>query len=195
MATTKTVTKKAPVTKTVAEPELNKEEKTIIEENVTTTEKVSVPKKFEKDDLIPCRSITPGLLLYNGVKSKIPYSWSAMNDVTYVEYQDLLAAMVMRSDYIFDPLFVIEDEDVLADPKWKEVNDLYQEMEESIDIMELINLPTNKFRKALTESPKGIQNAVKTRVASLIGQNSFDSYQKIKIIDEVCGTELILLIS
>ena len=191
MPTTKTVKK----TTTVKEPVDTKVP--VIEKDLETepAKTIAVPKKIEKDDLIPCHSVTPGLLLYNGPKSAIPYSWTAMGDVTYVEYQDLLAAMVMRSDYIFDPLFVIEDEDVLADPKWSEVKRLYDEMEDTGDIMEIINLPVNKFRRALEQSPRGMQNAIKTKVASLIAKNDFDSYQKVKIIDEVCGTELMLLLS
>lgn len=156
----------------------------------TKTPEVKTPKKFEKDELITCRSVTPGMLLYNGPKSGIPYSWTSAGDVAYLEYQDLLAAMVMRSDYIYDPLFVIEDEDVLADPKWIEVKKLYDSMEDSFDVNEVLNLPLNLFRKTLTEAPKGVKSAVTSAVATQIARGTFDSFQKVKIIDEVCGTDL-----
>lgn len=175
----KTTTAKVPMAK---EP---------VEEAVETkTPEVKVPKKFEKDELIACRSVTPGMLLYNGAKSGIPYSWMSAGDVSYLEYQDLLAAMVMRSDYIYDPLFVIEDEEVLEDPKWIEVKKLYETMEDTFDVNEVLNLPLNLFRKTLTDAPKGVKNAVKSAVATQIAQGTFDSFQKVKIIDEVCGTDL-----
>lgn len=191
MATTKktTIVKKEEVSASAESVLVKEDAKQIVAET-----KPSI-KKFEKDDLIPCRSTTPGLLLYNGPKSRIPYSWSNSGDVTYVEYQDLLAAMVMRSDYIFDPLFVIEDEDVLADPKWKEVKDLYESADVSVDVREILNLPINKFRRALEQSPKGVLNAIKAEVSSQIAKGVFDSYQKVKIIDEVCGTDLKILMA
>ena len=46
----------------------------------TKAPEVKGPKKFEKDELIPCRSVTPGMLLYNGIStifstSKLFNSW------------------------------------------------------------------------------------------------------------------------
>ena len=180
----KTTTAKAPVAK-----EDVKEGIKVPEETIKAPE-VKTPKKFEKDELIACRSVTPGMLLYNGPKSSIPYSWTSAGDIAYLEYQDLLAAMVMRSDYIYDPLFIIEDEDVLGDPKWIEVKKLYDSIEDTFDVNEVLNLPLNLFRKTLTDAPKGVKNAVKSAVASQIAQGTFDSFQKVKIIDEVCGTDL-----
>ena len=98
--------------------------------------------------------------------------------------------MVMRSDYIYDPLFVIEDEEVLEDPKWIEVKKLYESMEDAFDVNEILSLPLNLFRKTLTDAPKGVRNAVKSAVAAQIAKGTFDSFQKVKIIDEVCGTDL-----
>lgn len=166
--------------------------KETVDEPVVETKapEVKKPKKFEKDELIPCRSVTPGMLLYNGQKSGIPYTWTSSGDVAYLEYQDLLAGMVMRSDYIYDPLFVIEDEEVLEDPKWIEVKKLYESMEDAFDVNEILSLPLNLFRKTLTDAPKGVRNAVKSAVATQIAKGTFDSFQKVKIIDEVCGTDL-----
>lgn len=182
MATAKDVVKKS-TTKT-ATP-------VIAEEKVEVVKKE--PRKFEKDDLIPCRSVTPGLLLYNGAKSGIPYSWTNIGDVSYMEYQDLLAAMVSGSSYIFDPLFVIEDDELLEQTMWNQVKKLYESVDTSSNIKEILDLPVNKFRKTLEELPKGMLNAVKAEVSTQLNNGTFDSYQKVKIIDDVCGTDLIIL--
>lgn len=188
MATAKSTIKKPVETVT--------EEKVEVELPAPKAEPVkkNTKKTFAKDELIPCRSVTPGMLLYNGAKSGIPYSWTSAGDLSYIEYQDLLAAMVSRSDYIYDPLFIIEDEDVINDPKWIEVKRLYESTDEMADVMEIINLPLNRFRKTLNESPRGVRNAVKAKVASLISAGEFDSINKIKIIDEICGTDMKVLI-
>lgn len=148
------------------------------------------PKTYKPDDLIPCRSITAGTLLYNGPKSQIPYSWSNEGDVSYVEYQDLLAAMVSRSDYIYDPLFLIEDEELLEGSKWKAVRELYEGLYDHEDVQAILDLPVRQFTQVFSTLPLGIKNTIKSKVASQLQEGTFDSLSKVKIIDEVCGTAL-----
>lgn len=191
MSTTKTTVKTTSIK--TATPKVTDE----VEEknNVPEKEIISKPKKYAKDELIECRSVTAGLLLYNGPKSNLPYSWSGYGDISYVEYQDLLAAMAVGSDYIFDPLFVIEDEELLKDSKWNSVKSLYESMIDVNDVKEILALPVVRFRKKLEQLPKGLLNALKAEVSSQIANGTFDSYQKVKIIDELCGTDFKVLMS
>lgn len=167
--------------------------KTIVKKEEEAVKQVT-KRKYDKEDTIQCRSITPGTLLYNGSKSGIPYKWSAAGDICWVEYQDLLAALMAGSDYLLEPLFVIEDEELLKDEKWAEIRSIYEHMSDSGSVKELLELPTNKFRRAFEEAPKGLQSAVKSEIAKLIGEKTFDSIQKVKIVDEICGTDLSCLI-
>ncbi len=168
-------------------------ETTVIKEE-TVTEATKAIRKFEPNDTIVVRSVTQGELLLPAKKSGILYRWSGCGDTAEVEYQDLYALKVTRSQYIYGPLFVIEDEELLADPKWKDIAALYNTMYNSSDISAILNLPVKQFRKIIAQLPKSYLESVKIEAATRIENGTFDSIQKIKILDEVCGTDFICLI-
>lgn len=161
--------------------------------NTNTKEKNS-PKVYKPEDLILCRSVISGILLFSINKTNTSYKWFNDGDTAWVEYQDLLSAMVSRSDYIYEPLFVIEDEELLEDPKWSEVKKLYNSMQSMYDIDSIVSLPARKFRPVFESLPLSIKNTVKSKVAGLIQAGEFDSIGVVKIIDEMCGTDLKLLL-
>lgn len=170
----------------------------VIEEPVATVEKIEpkkIAKKFEANDMIQVRSITQGELLLPGKKSGLLYRWSAYGDITEVEYQDLYALKSSRSQYIYSPLFIIEDEDLLEDVRWKDVKALYESMYENEDLDAILRLSLASFKKTLKSLPTGMQNAVKIEIATRIDNGTFDSIQKIKAVDEIFGTDFITLIS
>lgn len=172
---------------------------TIATENVESVEQEvkkpvsKAPRKYAPDDLIPCRSVTYGELLMNGAKSKLMYVWANYNDVTEVEFQDLQALKSTRSSYLFRPRFVIEDNELVA--QWgKDFKDMYSKIV-SVDVEDMFNLPIGKFKTALKNAPKGVQQAVKNIAGEKIMNGSLDSLAKIKAIDEILGTDLKLYLS
>lgn len=162
-----------------------------VKTNVATK---ATTRKFDAEEMIEVRSITQGELVMPGRKSGILYRWSAFGDITEVEYQDLYTIKAMRSEYVYAPLFIIEDEELLADPKWKDVATLYESMYTTEDTGAVINLPLSQFKTALKGLPKGFLNAVKVEIATRIENGTFDSIQKIKAVDEICGTDFVCLI-
>ena len=170
----------------------NTEEKTVktaTEKATTKTVETVKVKEYKSDDLIPCRSMTKGELVYIGKKSGEVYTWEDYGDITEVEYQDLLGLRAKKSLFIFDTLFVIEDEELLEDPKWKDVKALYEKIY-SEDVETLIDMNLNDFKRVFPTLPNGLQRAVSAEVATEMEAGIFDSLQKIKVIDEVCGTDL-----
>lgn len=151
------------------------------------------PRKYAPDEQIICRSITYGELLITGPKSKLLYSWSNYGDTTPVEYQDLQALRSVRSTHLLKPRIVIEDEELIA--QWgKDFKDLYSKVID-VDVEKLLDLPLGKFKTALKNAPKGVQQAVKNIAGEKIMDGSLDSLAKIKAIDEVLGTDLKLYLS
>ena len=172
---------------------------TIITENIESVEQevkkpaTKTPRKYAPDELIPCRSVTYGELLLTGTKSKLMYVWANYNDVTEVEFQDLQALKSTRSSYLFRPRFVVEDEELVEE--WgKDFKDMYSKIV-SVDVEEMFNLPLGKFKTALKNAPKGVQQAVKNIAGEKIMNGSLDSLAKIKAIDDVLGTDLKLYLS
>lgn len=149
-------------------------------------------RKFAPGDMITCRSLTFGELLLTGTKSKLLYSWANYGDTTEVEYQDLQALKSTRSSYLFKPRFVIEDEDLVE--QWnKDLGDMYKNIID-MDAEDLFKLPVNQFKSKLKKAPKGVQQAVKNIAGEKILNGSLDSLTKIKAIDELLGTDLLLYV-
>ena len=154
---------------------------------------IKAPRKYAPDDLIPCRSVTYGELLLSAPKSKLMYVWANYNDVTEVEFQDLQALKSTRSNYLFRPRIVIEDEELVE--QWsKDFKDMYGKITH-VDVEEIFNLPLGKFKTALKNAPKGVQQAVKNIAGEKIMNGSLDSLAKIKAIDEILNTDLKLYLS
>lgn len=151
------------------------------------------PKVYSDDDLIVCRSITRGELILIGKKSRNRYVFSNYDDTCEIEVRDLNASRASKSMYLFDPLFVIEDEEFISQPKWKEIKEMYEKTMSS-DINMILERPLREFKSLLTTLPKGYRDALCTEVSTRIRNDEFDSIQKIKAIDEICGTDLYCLI-
>lgn len=165
----------------------------VTEESVEQEVKKPTPRKYAPDDLIPCRSVTYGELLLSAPKSKLMYVWANYNDVTEVEFQDLQALKSTRSNYLFRPRIVIEDEELVE--QWsKDFKDMYSKITH-VDVEEIFDLPIGKFKTALKNAPKGVQQAVKNIAGEKIMNGSLDSLAKIKAIDDILGTDLKLYLS
>ena len=200
MATTKKSS--APVRKTAqkevindATPVVNKDvveasvvTETVIAEQPKKVEKPKEPKQYNQNDLILCRSVTAGWLGVSG-KSGQYYIFENVGDVCEIEYQDLFALKSRHSAYLFDPLFIIEDEELLDNPRWADLKKLYDEMYTIEDVNEVINLPATQFKNVITQLPKGLAKTIQVEVAKRIEDGTFDSLNKINILDEVFGTD------
>lgn len=173
------------------------EETEMMEDTVTTKQEskkapAKVARKYEPDEMIACRSITYGELLLVGKKSKLLYTWANYGDTTEVEYQDLQALKSMKSSYLYKPRFVVEDEELVA--QWgKDFVNMYDNIID-VDAEDLFKLPLNQFKSKLKKAPKGVQQAVKNIAGEKILNGSLDSLAKIKAIDEILGTDLMLYI-
>ena len=128
-------------------------------------------------------------MIYIGSKSGNRYSFANHGDTCEIEVRDLNALRASRSQYLYEPLFIIMDDDFLAQPRYKDINELYDVLRKH-DIEEIINMPLGDFRAALTSLPDGFKKALEDEVATRIHNNEFDSLNKIKAIDEICGTDL-----
>ena len=168
-----------------------------ITEEIEVTEDVKkepkkAPRKYAPDDRITCRSLTYGELLLTGAKTKLLYSWANYNDTTEVEYQDLQALKSTRSSYLYRPRFIVEDEELVE--QWgKELVDMYKGIVD-VDVEDMFRLPLAQFKSKLKKAPKGVQQAVKNIAGEKIVNGSLDSLAKIKAIDEILGTDLLLYV-
>ena len=66
----------------------------------------------------------------------------------------------------------------------------YDNLYDASDINQFLALSPAQFKKALAEVPKGLKTAIKIEVATRLDNGTFDSIQKVRAVDEICGTEL-----
>ena len=157
-----------------------KEETTVVEKE----------RKFKNNDLIPCRSICNGQLFVPNTKTGTLYMWADNGDVQDVEYGDLIYLLRSRDKAVFKPRFIVEDKDFI---KQNPVLDkMYSEMYTTSDFMAIFQLPPAKMKEAIETLPIGAKDSIKGMAATMIDDGVLDSVKKIKILDEIFGTGLLL---
>lgn len=164
---------------------------------VTTkpVEEMATPKNVEReyapDDNIKCVSVCAGELIMVGKKSGLIYKWTNYGDTAYVEYQDLKAeAHSSTSPIIYSPLIMIEDDELLKTREFARAKDIYKNAITADEIDNFFNLTNQQFNSQLKRLPNGIKNTIKAVAVDKINNGTLDSIQKIKILDEVLGTDL-----
>ena len=165
------------------------------EEFVSEKEEKIVPekkvKKFDATEGILCRSVIQGGLYMDGQKTGMTYSWSDYGDVSEVEYRDLVAEVRSKSRFVFNPWFIIEDEDFLAE--FPNVRDFYERSYTKKDLRDILELPVTQMTAEIEKLPKGAKEALKSIAAKQVSNGMLDSVSKIKALDKIYGTDLNLI--
>lgn len=176
--------------------------KKTIEEEIVETEvdeevevkpvrKVNKPK-HDPSELIECRSVIFGELILIGPKTHMRYSWANEGDVREVEYQDLVSWRALHHRYLFEPMIIIENEEICEE--WKaDLGKLYDNLQ-TVDLKALFNLPQRQFVAQLKQLPPSMKSSVQNMAYAMIQDKTLDSLRKIEALDEILGTELKMMI-
>lgn len=166
-------------------------ENDVVEEVKPVPKKVNKPK-HDPNELILCRSVRFGELRLIGPKTRMPYSWANEGDVREVEFQDLMSWRALHSRYLFEPMIIIEDEELVEE--WKaDLGKLYAEVQQ-VDLKEMFKLPHRNFVAQLKKLPAGMKTTVQNMAYSMIQDGTLYDLRTIKAIDEILGTELKMMI-
>jgi hypothetical protein len=167
-------------------------ENEVVEEVKPAPKKANKPK-HDPNELILCRSVRFGGLRLIGPKTHMPYEWANEGDVREVEFQDLVSWRALHSRYLFEPMIIIEDEDIVEE--WKtDLGDLYDELK-NIDLKEMFKLPHRQFVTQLKKLPAGMKTTVQNMAYSMIQDRTLYDLRVIDSIDEILGTELKMMIN
>ena len=181
--------------KKIVEPEvIEVETKLETEAEVETRpeKKAKVEKKtFAANDGIKCSSIRQGNLFFTGAKSGMTYVWSCFGDIVDIEYRDLVAAIQSRSSYVYDPFFIIDDEDFIAE--FSELKKFYDEKYAMKDLRGVLNLSVADMKREIAVLPEGAKQSLRSIASTVIQNGEIDSYSRVKAIDEALGTQFLLL--
>lgn len=182
----KTTTKKK-VVKTTPETEENAVEKVVESEEQIKDQPV---REFNNDDLIDVKSVFAGSCTLVGRRTKNIYVWEELGEIQQVEFQDLLAEITNRySKYIYEPLLLIEDEDVIN--KYPKLKELYDDMVDTDELTySLLNDSVEDLQKILISLPYGLQETAKNLASTLMQEEELYDVRKIHLIDDLFGTAL-----
>lgn len=180
----------------------NAKNSTIETEEIIETEEVVEAKpaqkkankvKHDPNEYIPCRSVRFGELILIGPKTHAPYRWANEGDIAEVEYQDLMSWKALRHKYLFEPMIIIEDDDIVEE--WSaDLGKLYAEIQD-IDVKALFKLPHRQFVAQLKKLPAGMKSTIQNMAYSMIQDRTLYDLRIIDSIDEILGTELKLMIN
>lgn len=170
----KEVVKEEVATKTLSD--VTKDIKDIVVETV---------KKFNPDDLIPCKSVTPWELVAVGMDKNTVYHWNGYGDVDYVSYRDLQS--FRRKDLIKKPKVIIEDADLCY--QWRrELGDTYKYYLGVEYPEEFFDLTDREFEKLLRVAPNTIKEVIKFTAMNMVRNENYPTLQKLTLVDEILGT-------
>lgn len=161
-----------------------------INEEVEQTAKPT-KKVFEPSDGITCRSVTHGILFVDGLKTSMKYTFTDYGDETDIEYRDLVALVRARNKAVYNPRFIIMDEDFIAE--YPTLGKFYKDHFATKNIKEILDMPDRQMKEAISKLPKGAVESLKSMAVSQIVSGEIDSIRKIKALDEAFGTDLSLL--
>jgi hypothetical protein len=165
----------------------------------STTKKVEQTVKptreYKPNDIIQCHSVFPGRFLFSGPKTKAVYPFEASGDICYVEYQDLLSAMLAKKKSIMAPYIVVDDEDLLETIHWKQVKKIYDDMYAAKDLDKLLDMPFQTFKKNFEKLPIGAKRRVMMTISSRVRSGEFSEMNKIRLVDEACSSNIAVLLS
>ena len=170
------------------------EDNEVVEEPIEVEEVVEEPvienRNFKDTDLIPCLCVFPGSVGMTGKRTGNTYLWEDMGVTEYVEYQDLRTEVLnKKSTYIYKPLFVIEDNEFLA--KYPNLVKMYEDIYTPEDIMDkIIDLSPEEMKRFINALPAGIKDSIRNIAATMMNDGSLYDIRKIRIIDNIFGTDL-----
>lgn len=147
-------------------------------------------KKFSPKELIPCVSITPGEMFYMGKKSEQLYTFATMDDVVEIEFRDLDYAARTKEAMMFKPRFIVQDKDFVS--LYSELDNVYTNLHTVKDLKEILKMPSAQMEKTILKLPVGAQDSIKTIAATMVDNGTLDSIQRVKVIDKIFGTEMLL---
>lgn len=91
---------------------------------------------------------------------------------------------------IYSPRIIIEDEDFIAQNK--SVKDFYDSMYDTSDLNQILLLPISQMKTEISKLPVGAKESIKGIAATMIDSHVLDSVQRIKALDEIFGTNMLL---
>lgn len=159
-----------------------------------STSTASKTKTFKQDTPILCKSVRQNNLSYVS-HTGVEYRWLGFGDEREIPYGDILSLKAKKSSYLYEPWFLIMDEDLMQQPAFQKefgkINAIYKEFDEPDTFFER---PLDEIRETLKDAPKGLRDFVVYNAGQYIREGTLDRLGVINALDEMFGTNLRMMI-
>lgn len=172
----------------VETPEIEIDDEPVEEEPVKKTAK---KKQFDDHDYILCHSVTSGGLGIIGGKTDTYYRFDQYGAECDIEYIDLVQLVRSKSEHIFMPRIIIDDEDFLAE--FPQVIEAYNNMYSRGDLQKILTLPADRMRVEIEKLPDGAKDTIKAMAATGVANGTLDSIASVRVLSDIFGADFNLL--
>lgn len=168
-----------------------KTENKVSDELTDVTKTAPVEKRvFTDSDYILCRSVCFGGLNIICQSGNV-YEFKKYGDECEINYRDLVYLIRKGSDHVFLPRFIILDEDLLDE--FPTIQSTYNNMYTRNDLLEILELPINQMRKAISELPDAAKNVLEKMIGGEIANGNLDSISKVRALSKIFNSDFNLL--
>ncbi|PLR72311.1 hypothetical protein [Bacillus sp. UMB0728] len=187
MAEKKTPAKrKAPAKKAVEETQIVEKAEEVTE-TPAPTPKRKQKVEIDRNELVSCRNVTDGQLIYKSRKNGLTTVWMNHGDTEYLEVAELLTMKASQPKFLNDVWLVIDDEDVV---EFLGLKHIYKNIVDIDDVDSFFDKSPSDMAEALTKLPKGLQDTIGTRARKLIESGELYDTRKISALEEALKIEL-----
>lgn len=177
----KTTTKKVAPKKTAPKKEESKKD---------TPKKTPARAKraeIDRNELIPCRSVTTGTLIHISDRTRARYVWSDFGTRQYIEMGELLDMRASHPKFLSDVQMIVEDEeavDILG------LVHKYETLGDFDTLDDFFEKSADELAEILPNLPKGIKQSLGNRARHLVEEGELDRLGIIRVFEEALNIEL-----
>lgn len=179
------------VKETVAEA-VKEAMKEMVKETIEEQKQVIVEdkKSFTDSDYILCRSVWSGGLNVVSQSGNL-YEFKDYGSDCEINYRDLVTMIRRGSSHVFQPRFIILDEDFLKD--FPTIQKVYGDMYTKEDLVEILDLPVSRMKTEIAKLPEVTKNSMRNLIATQIANGRLDSISKVRALTEIFNSDFNLL--
>lgn len=143
--------------------------------------------EIDRNEMIPCRSVTDGVLIHISDRTRARFLWSDYGVVQYVEMGELLDMRASHPKFLNDIQLVVEDDDAV---EYLGLTEKYKSIVGFDDLEEFFEKDYDEISVILDKVPVGIKQSIASRARKMIEDGTLDSNNKIKLIEEKLKVDL-----
>lgn len=174
--------KKTPSKKTATKKNVDKkatESKQPIKVQETTPKRVK-RVEIDRNEMVPVRSVTKGILVYISERTKARYFWHDYDVVQYIDMGELLDMRGHSPKYLNEVQVVIDDEEVA---EYLGLTRKYEALVGLENLDDFFMQDNDTLSEIIPKLPKGIKTTLANHARSMVEDQRLDRLNTIELLE------------